>query len=78
MPSFWLNLLLMITLGLQLGWLPISGTGSWQHYVMPGIVLAFSASGADAAHARRHDPVDELGLYPHGARQGACRAPRSC
>jgi peptide/nickel transport system permease protein len=42
-PSFWLGLLLMITLGLQLGWLPISGTGSWQHYVMPGIVLAFSA-----------------------------------
>jgi peptide/nickel transport system permease protein len=43
MPSFWLGLLLMITLGLQLGWLPISGTGSWEHYVMPGIVLAFSA-----------------------------------
>ncbi|HKU93924.1 MAG TPA: ABC transporter permease [Vineibacter sp.] len=43
MPSFWLGLLLMVTLGLQLGWLPISGTGSWEHYVMPGIVLAFSA-----------------------------------
>src|SRR3954447_2426106 len=43
MPSFWLGLLLMITLGLQLGWLPISGTGTWQHFVMPGIVLAFSA-----------------------------------
>jgi peptide/nickel transport system permease protein len=43
MPSFWLGLMLMIVLGLQLGWLPISGTGSWQHYVMPGIVLAFSA-----------------------------------
>lgn len=43
MPSFWLGLLLMITLGLQLGWLPISGTGSWEYYVMPGIVLAFSA-----------------------------------
>ncbi len=42
MPSFWLGLILMITLGLR-GWLPISGTGSWQHYVMPGIVLAFSA-----------------------------------
>src|SRR5258707_5216790 len=43
MPSFWLGLLLMITLGLQLGWLPISGTGSWQHYLVPGIVVAFSA-----------------------------------
>jgi peptide/nickel transport system permease protein len=43
MPSFWLGLILMIVLGLNLGWLPISGTGSWEHYVMPGIVLAFSA-----------------------------------
>src|SRR3954470_11963090 len=43
MPSFWLGLILMITFGLQLGWLPISGTGSWEHFVMPGVVLAFSA-----------------------------------
>jgi len=42
-PSFWLALILMIVLGLQLGLLPISGTGSWEHYVMPGIVLAFTA-----------------------------------
>ena len=34
MPSFWLGLTLMIVLGLNLGWLPISGTGSWEHYVM--------------------------------------------
>ena len=40
MPSFWLGLILMITLGLQLGWLPISGTGSWENFVMPGVVLA--------------------------------------
>jgi len=30
-PSFWLALILMIVLGLQLGLLPISGTGTWQH-----------------------------------------------
>jgi peptide/nickel transport system permease protein len=42
-PSFWLALILMIVLGLQLGILPISGTGTWQHFVMPGIVLAFTA-----------------------------------
>ena len=43
MPSFWLGLIAMIFFGLQLGWLPVSGTGSWEHYVMPGTVLAFSA-----------------------------------
>ena len=43
MPSFWLSLILMIVFGLQLGWLPISGTDSWDSFVMPGVVLAFSA-----------------------------------
>ena len=43
LPSFWLGLMLMIFLGLYLGVLPVSGTGSWEHLVMPGIVLSFSA-----------------------------------
>jgi ABC-type dipeptide/oligopeptide/nickel transport system permease component len=43
MPSFWLSLLLIIWFGLKLQWLPISGIDSWDGYVMPAVVLAFSA-----------------------------------
>jgi peptide/nickel transport system permease protein len=43
MPSFWLSLVLIIWLGLQLQLLPISGVDTWDGYIMPGVVLAFSA-----------------------------------
>jgi len=41
LPSFWFALMLMILFGLKLRWLPISGTGTWQHYVMPAIALGY-------------------------------------
>jgi peptide/nickel transport system permease protein len=43
MPGFWLGLVLIVVFGLGLQWLPISGVDTWQSYVMPGFVLAFSA-----------------------------------
>jgi peptide/nickel transport system permease protein len=39
-PSFWLGILLIIFFGVHLKWLPISGSGTWQHLIMPGITLA--------------------------------------
>jgi len=43
MPSFWLGLVLIIYLALDLQWFPISGVDSWRGYILPAIVLAFSA-----------------------------------
>lgn len=43
MPGFWLGLVLIIVFGLHLQWLPISGLDSWDGYILPGVVLAFSA-----------------------------------
>jgi peptide/nickel transport system permease protein len=42
-PSFWLGILLILLFGVYLRWLPISGSGTWQQFIMPGITLsAFS------------------------------------
>jgi ABC-type dipeptide/oligopeptide/nickel transport system permease component len=43
MPSFWLGLVLIIYLALDLQWFPISGVDTWHGYILPAIVLAFSA-----------------------------------
>ena len=75
LPSFFLGLLLMIGLGLKLGWLPISGTGSWENYVMPGIVLSFSAIPA-LLRLTRSGMIDAMGAdYIRTARtKGLSRA----
>lgn len=41
MPSFWLGLIMIIVLGVWLRLLPISGTDSLAHFVMPTITLGY-------------------------------------
>jgi ABC-type dipeptide/oligopeptide/nickel transport system permease component len=39
-PSFWLGLMLIVLFAVNLRWLPTSGTGTWQHLILPTITLA--------------------------------------
>lgn len=39
-PSFWLGLMMMMLFAVRLHVLPVSGMGSWRHYIMPVISLA--------------------------------------
>ncbi len=43
LPSFWLGLMLIILFGLRLQWLPIAGVEDWTGFILPGLVLSFSA-----------------------------------
>lgn len=43
-PGFWLGLMLMLLFSLQLGLLPSSGVGTWQHYIMPVMTLALPSA----------------------------------
>src|SRR3546814_6701202 len=46
LPSFLFALGLMYVFGVMLRWLPISGGGSWLHYLMPSIALGYYATPA--------------------------------
>lgn len=67
MPNFWLGPVLAMVFGVGLGWLPVSGFGTWQHLVLPALTLG-AALAAAAARMTRASLADELGeLYVRAA-----------
>jgi len=68
MPNFWLGPVLAIVFSIGLGWLPVSGTGTWQHLVLPAVTLG-AALAAITARMTRAALIEELGeLYVLAAR----------
>ena len=41
LPNFFFALVLMMIFSIQLRWLPVSGSDTWAHYVMPVIALGY-------------------------------------
>lgn len=68
MPSFWLGPLLAILFAVQLGWLPVSGSGTPLHLVLPAVTLG-TALSAILARMTRSSVIEELReLYVLAAR----------
>jgi ABC-type dipeptide/oligopeptide/nickel transport system permease component len=75
MPSFWLGPLLAILFAVKLGWLPVSGSGTPLHLVLPAVTLG-TALAAILARMTRSSVIEELReLYVLAARaRGLSRA----
>ncbi len=51
-PGFWLGLLLIDLFSVRLRWLPTSGYGSWQHFVLPAFTLGVTVAAVMARFTR--------------------------
>lgn len=59
-PGFALGPILILLVSIKLGWLPVSGAGSWDHLVLPAITMG-SALAAILTRMVRTAMLEELG-----------------
>lgn len=75
-PTFWLGLSLIILFAVNLRWLPVSGSATWAHYVLPSVALGWYAVPA-VMRLTRNGMLDVLGSdYIRTARAKGLRWPR--
>jgi len=46
MPSYWVAYLLILLLSVRLGWLPVAGSETWKHAIMPALTLGIGGSAS--------------------------------
>ncbi len=59
-PAFTLGPVLILIFAIDFGWLPVSGTGSWRHFVLPVFTLG-AALAAILTRMVRTSMLEELG-----------------
>ena len=60
MPSFWLGVILILVFAGGMRWLPASGSGTWQHLILPTVTVSAFATGLLIRLVRR-SVADTLG-----------------
>lgn len=60
MPHFWLGIMLILLLSVQMGWFPVSGRGSFAHLILPAITLGTGAA-AEMTRLIRSSMLEILG-----------------
>ena len=60
MPSYWVAYLLILLLSVRLGWLPVAGSTTWRHAIMPALTLGIGGS-ASLMRLTRAEMLETLG-----------------
>lgn len=59
-PYFWMGIMLILVVSVELGWLPTSGRGGWQHLILPAVTLG-THFAASLARLTRTSMLEVLG-----------------
>ena len=59
-PYFWMGIMLILVVSVELGWLPTSGRGGWPHLILPAVTLG-THFAASLARLTRTSMLEVLG-----------------
>lgn len=60
MPSYWVAYLLILFFSVRLGWLPVAGSSTWKHMILPALTLGVGGS-ASLMRVVRSEMLENLG-----------------